>query len=83
MSLDLHIQPGSGKNDEGQMEQWVSVLSRDMKTREHCIPCTAETQDLTFVRLNTLVLEAYQAGQINGREEWRAALRELIGAKKQ
>lgn len=81
MTLDLHVQPSCGKSTDGQMQEWIEVHSRDLQTREHCIPCTPDTRDVLLVRLNKVIMESYQAGQRDGKSEIRQALCDLIGAK--
>lgn len=74
MSLDLFVCR--------QNETDVCIRSRDLPSGEFIIPCTSERQLHACMTLNTLVLEAYQAGQRNGRFELRQTLCDLLGAEK-
>lgn len=76
MSFRLNICPQHGLNGE----VWVRVYAEPTPKLEHCIPCTDELLEATMPRLETLVMQVYEAGKRDGRRQIQEAFKNLMRA---
>lgn len=81
MAFRLNICPQRGKSDDGEDQVWVEVYAEPTPKLRHCIPCTEELLEITMPRLETLVMQVYEAGKRDGQSELKKAFRDLMRAE--